>query len=310
MSIVARSINSSTKTISSLRRWGVTDLQSTSIRQLRRVDLKAGETGFGDRTDPLCTAAVVDVETTGLDTENDLVIELAVRRFKYDPAGQIVEIGKSWTWRECPGVPLSEDVKRITGITDQDLIGRRIDDRVATDILRSADLIIAHNAAFDRPLVERRLPDLPQSRWACSFREIDWSTAGFEGRALGWLCGQAGWFFDAHRAQADVDAVITMLREERTDGRTFLWELDGSAASDSWLIEAVGSAISTKDVLRKRGYRWDPKRKVWWREVFDRELIIEQTWLAQEIYGPNKGSRSMGPQLTRLTAYDRYRRQD
>lgn len=286
------------------------DPRNPDIRQLRRIDLRVGETGLGDPDDPLCTAAVVDVETTGLDTENDQIIELAVRRFKYGPTGHIVEIGKSWSWREDPGVPLSDDVIRLTGITNQDLIGRRIDDRLATDILASASVIIAHNAAFDRPIVERRLPNLPQAKWACSCKEIDWRAAGFEGRTLGWLCTQAGWFFDAHRAEGDVDAVITMLCHERTDGRTFMWELDASSSSDSWLIEAAGSAISTKDVLRMRGYRWNPKTKVWWREVFDRDLVIEQAWLAREVYGPDKFSKAMGPRLTRLTAYDRYRRQN
>lgn len=285
------------------------DSHKPDFRQLRRIDLKVGETGLGDSDGPLRTAAVVDVETTGLDTENDQIIELAVRRFKYAPTGHIVEIGKSWSWREDPGVPLSEDVIRLTGITNQDLIGRRIDERLATDILSSASLIIAHNAAFDRPLVERRLPNLPQARWACSCKEIDWRAAGFEGRTLGWLCTQAGWFFDAHRAEGDVDAVITMLCHERTDGRTFMWELDASSSSDSWLIEAAGSAISTKDALRMRGYHWNPKEKVWWREVFDRDLIAEQAWLAHEIYRPDKLARAMGPRLTRLTAYDRYRRQ-
>ena len=106
-----------------------------------------------------------------------------------------------------------------------------------------------------------------------------------------------------------MDAVITMLCHERTDGRTFMWELDASSSSDSWLIEAAGSAISTKDVLRMRGYHWNPKTKVWWREVFDRDLVDEQAWLAREVYGPDKYSKALGPRLTRLTAYDRYRRQ-
>ena len=286
----------------------MTEPYSSDIRHLRRIDLKVGETGFGDPDDPLCVAAVVDVETTGLDQDNDKVIELAVRRFKYDPTGHIVEIGRSWSWREDPGIPLTEDVIRLTGITDQELAGRRIDDRIATDILASASLIIAHNAAFDRPLVEKRLPNLPQARWACTCSEIDWRSAGFEGRALGWLCSQLGWFYDAHRAEGDVDAVITLLRHERTDGRTFMWELDSSAASDSWLVEAIGSALSTKETLRLRGYRWSPKKRVWWREVFDRDLVDEQAWLAREVYGTGKFSKALGPRMTRLSAYDRYRR--
>lgn len=63
----------------------MSDLPSSDVRQLRRVDLHVGETGFGDPDDPQRVAAVVDVETTGLDLESDKVIELAVRRFRYRP---------------------------------------------------------------------------------------------------------------------------------------------------------------------------------------------------------------------------------
>lgn len=285
----------------------MTDHSRPDIRQLRRVKLHVGETGFGDPDDPLRVAAVIDVETTGLNPDDDKVIELAVRRFKYDPDGHIVEIGRSWCWREDPGIPLPEDIVRITGITGQDLVGRRIDDRVATDIISSAGLVIAHNAAFDRPMVERRLTSLPVMDWACSCKEIDWAAAGFEGRSLGWLCAQAGWFYDAHRAEGDVDALVQLLRHERTDGRPLLWELDGRASCDSWLVEAVGSAFSTKDALRMRGYRWDPKAQLWWREVFDHDLLPEQAWLAHEVYAPGKQARAMEPRLTRRTARDRYR---
>lgn len=285
----------------------MSEFLQSDVRQLRRVNLQVGETGFGDPDVPLRTAAVVDVETTGLDPATEKVIELAVRRFRYDPGGHIVEIGRSWCWREDPGMALPEDIVRITGITDQDLIGRRIDDRIAIDVISSADVVIAHNAAFDRPMIERRLTGLPTMQWACSCHEIDWSAAGFEGRSLGWLCAQAGWFYEAHRAEGDVDALIQLLRHERTDGRPLLYELDGSSSRDSFLVEAVGSAFHTKDALRMRGYRWEAKQQVWWREVFDRDLVNEEAWLANEIYAVGKGARTMGPRITRRDAYSRYR---
>lgn len=288
----------------------MTDTGRSNVRELRRIKLSVGETGFGDPDGPLRVAVVVDVETTGLSPQEDKVIELAMRRFTYDPEGHIVEIGKSWCWREDPGVALPEDIVRITGITDQDLIGRRIDERVAMDILSSADVVIAHNAAFDRPMVENRLSAMPAKQWACSCVEIDWAGAGFEGRSLGWLCAQAGWFYDAHRAQGDVDAVIQLLRHEGTDGRSLLYELDDASSCDSFLIEAVGSPFSTKDALRMRGYRWNPTKQVWWREVMDDRLVTEQSWLANEVYASGKGARALGPRLTRRDAYSRFRLDD
>lgn len=279
---------------------------SENIRSLRRIGVSSGTTGLGHPDAVLKVGVALDVETTGL-RDVDKVIELAMRRFRYDDEGRIVEFGRAWSWREDPGEPLSGEVIRLTGITDQDLAGRRIDDRVATGILAGADLVIAHNAAFDRPRVEARLTALPPLRWACSYAEIDWRDAGFEGRSLGWLCAQAGFFFDAHRAEADVDAVITLLRHERTDGRTLLWELDDNAARDSHLIEAVGAAYGVKEALRHRGYRWNSRAQVWWREVLDRDLMAEEFWLATEVYAAGRGSRGSGPRITPRTAYERHR---
>ena len=72
--------------------WRATmpDTGRSNVRELRRIELPVGETGFGDPDGPLRVAVVVDVETTGLSPQEDKIIELAMRRFTYDPEGQIV----------------------------------------------------------------------------------------------------------------------------------------------------------------------------------------------------------------------------
>lgn len=285
-------------------------VESTSecaTRILKKIEIRPGVTRLGDLDGHTTTALVVDVETTGLDPAKDVVIELAMRRFRYDDRGIIVEIGRGWTWREDPGFPLSPEIISLTGLTDADLASQFIDDDIVHKIIGEADLIIAHNAGFDRPMLEKRLSDMPGRPWACSCEQIDWQAAGFEGRKLGYLAMQAGWFFDGHRALNDVDAVIQLLQHEDTDGSSLLYELNENALADSHLIEAVGSAFDTKDVLRARGYRWNSEERVWWREVPDSQLLAEQAWLATEIYASAKGATSLGPRITRRNAFSRYR---
>ncbi len=283
------------------------DAGTQDTRLLTKIDLRPGVTGAGNLDGHTTTALVVDVETTGLCPEKDVIIELAMRRFRYDDDGVIVEIGRCWTWKEDPGFALPQDIIRLTGIVDADVSGKSIDDRFVTKIFEEADLLIAHNAAFDRPMLEKRLPHLPGRPWACSCEDIDWRQAGFEGRSLGYLAMQAGWYFDGHRAANDVDAVVQLLRHEGTDGVPLMYELNENAHASSHLIEAVGAAFGVKDTLRLRGYRWNAKDGVWWREVTDNGLLAEQAWLASEVYAHGKMARSMAPRITHRNAFQRYR---
>jgi DNA polymerase-3 subunit epsilon len=122
-------------------------------------------------------------------------------------------------------------------------------------LLRSLHLVIAHNAAFDRKFVERRLPDAAGLPWACSCNEVDWVGAGFDGaRNLGWLVFQAGLFFGGHRASNDVDAVVALLGHQLPDDRTVLAELVARSFAPSMRVEAVGADFSVRGDLRSRGY--------------------------------------------------------
>jgi DNA polymerase-3 subunit epsilon len=251
-------------------------------------------------------AAVVDVETSGLDPDEDAITELAIRRFRFDEQGRLVKLDKCYSWLEDPGRPLSEDVVKITGITDDMVRGQSIDDDQATKLLRSASVVISHNAAFDRPFVDRRLPAANGLPWACSCEGIDWKTFGFNGRALGWLLAQRGWFHEAHRAVADVDALITLLAEEVCSGQTFLEALVRRAEQPSWIVRAVGAHFDVKDKLRARGYRWDAKAKVWFREVLEEDLEEEQVWLLIQIYAAEFWPRAAAAELERVTWTTRY----
>lgn len=73
--------------------------------------------------------AVVDIETTGLDVENDRLVELAVVVFEYEPAmGEVYRICGSYISLEDPGIPISVEVAALTSITDEMVAGKRLDD--------------------------------------------------------------------------------------------------------------------------------------------------------------------------------------
>lgn len=227
---------------------------------------------------------IVDVETTGLDGADDRIIELALQRFRFDEAGHIIEVGEPRVWREDPGWPLDPSITRLTGLTDADLAGQAIDEQMACFLLASADVIFAHNAAFDRPHVERRLPPIAGRPWACTCNDLDWRELGFEGKSLSYLVVQCGWFYEAHRAEGDVLATLYLLAHELEPGETVLKTLIHRAQRPTFRLHVIDSPFRTKDTLKARGYLWDGTERYWWREVCEADLEDERTWLAEKIY--------------------------
>jgi DNA polymerase III subunit epsilon len=97
---------------------------------------------------------VVDTETTGLDHGRDQVIELGMVAFTFDASG-IRDVVGMFSALEEPTVPIGPEIMRLTGITAEMVAGQRIDRGAAARFVDRADLVIAHNASFDRPFCER-----------------------------------------------------------------------------------------------------------------------------------------------------------
>ena len=232
----------------------------------------------------------LDVEATGLSLENDDVIQLAMLPFDYDPSdGRITDVHKELSFegfRE-PSQPISEEASIITGITDQMVSGQSIDETKVRLIVEQSDLIFAHNAFFDRVMVEKHWPCFSKKPWACTFKSIDWLREGFSAGKLDHLGMQFGWFYDGHTALADCEACLALLAQTLPkSGRRVLEVVREVAQQTEHLICAIDAPFDEKDTLRDRGYRWRPAElkngKVWWTTCLDREAEIE--WLQSEIY--------------------------
>lgn len=231
-------------------------------------------------------ALFLDTETTGLDTRSDSIIELAMVAFEYDLEGNVYRLLRTFSGLEDPGAPLAAEIKAITGITDEELAGRSIDEAEVDRVIGDARLVIAHNAAFDRPFVERRLPRFADIPWACSATDIAWRELGFGSASMEFLAYRHGFFFDAHRALTDCRAGVQLLASRGNgSGRTAMALLREGALKNSVRIWAEGSPFSSKDALKARRYRWNPAARVWWTEVAEEEHEAELEWLAANVYG-------------------------
>ncbi len=224
-------------------------------------------------------------ETTGPDVIGDAVIELALQRFWADAAGRIVMTGRSHHWLEDPGRPIDPEVTRSTGIAPSEVLGRRIMDPVAASLIADADFVVSHDASFDRPFVEKRLPLAVARPWVCTSSDVDWRDNGLEGGSMAYMMMQMGMFYAPHRGSAEVTALLHLLDRPLPSGGTVLGAAVEAASRPSWVIDAVGAPSGAGDLLAHRGYRWNAHGGYWWKEVPSSEFDDEYEWIVVRVYG-------------------------
>lgn len=252
------------------------------------------------------TGLLLDVETTGLDTTRDEIIELGMVKFRYLPDGRITRVTDTFSCFNQPSISIPAEVTALTGITDDMVRGHRFEaDRVAR-FASDAVIVIAHNAAFDRRFMERYSPAFEHKAWACSVSEIEWRNHGFEGSRLSYLLMKAGFFHEAHRAVDDCRALLEILASPLPHAdRTILSVLLERARRKTIRIWAEQSPFELKDELKRRGYRWsdgtDGRPKAWYIDVDERDRSGEIEFLQKTIY-----QREAHLQTRTLTAFDRF----
>lgn len=250
---------------------------------------------------------VLDTETTGLSHASDRIIELAMLLVQVNAAtGRPFGPVDSFEGFEDPGMPIPEVARQVTGIDDTMVRGHRLDDARVLGLLGRADLVVAHNAGFDRPFLEARFPAFAAKPWACSFADIDWKSLGAESARLGALAQDMGWFYDAHRALVDCHALLQVLCTDAGgdgDAATGMARLLQASRRPTYQLRATGSPFESKDALKGRGYRWDAEGRVWFRSLPDEETLQgELLWLRSAVYGGRRAQ----VEVERLDALTRY----
>lgn len=225
---------------------------------------------------PDIVLGVVDIETTGLG-DDAKVIEIAVTKIALVD-GQLASIAPPLTMLEDPGEPLSDEISKITGITDADLAGHRFDEERLAQELADVDALVAFNAKFDGPHLQRRFAGL-RHHWICARLDYDWKAAGYEGRSQSALLNDAGLFYEAHRAAVDAWALAILISLPASDGRTIASHMVDRARTIQTRIAATNAPYRVKDDLKARGYRWDVRQRVWTADVEQDDVPTELEFL-------------------------------
>jgi DNA polymerase III subunit epsilon len=246
---------------------------------------------------------IVDLETTGLDTKKDEIIEVAMVKFRYSTSGQVVGVADTFQAFNQPSGPISGEIVKLTGITDEMVDGQKVDDAALEAFVADANVIIAHNAAFDRKFAERYWPLFKDMHWACSANGIDWQQYGFGGAKLTCLIMQSGFFHDAHRALDDCHATLEILAcRLPATSTTALAALLERARRKTYRIWAENTPFVFKETLKRRRFRWsDGRPRSWHIDVEEDKLDAELNFLRKEVY-----KRDVDLDCHEITTLDRF----
>lgn len=156
--------------------------------------------------------AIIDLETTGGDPSSDRIIEIAIARYNGE------EIVESFTSLVNPGMPITEFITRITGITNEMVreapkfyeIARRVVEMTQDTVF------VAHNVRFDYSFIQKEFRQLgytfsrPQ---LCTVKLSRKIIPGLKSYSLTNLCKSLKIINEApHRAWGDVDATVKLFK--------------------------------------------------------------------------------------------------
>ena len=231
--------------------------------------------------------AFIDVETTGLFHYEDEIIELALKVLLIEKrTGKIIRVVSEFESFNEPDKSIDDRITKLTGISSKMVNGKKISWATVNVNLKDVDLIISHNASFDRPFVDA-YSEISQSKlWACSIKDVDWFARGFTNVKQELLCLWHGFYFEAHRAINDVSALIHLLTHPSYDLERPLIELIDNSKKESFNIWVTNFSYDAakKDKIKSKGYIWNVPKKLWFKRVLLENIEEEKSFLIDLIY--------------------------
>ena len=281
-------------------------LQQLSEMGYRFTRPLSTRTCYSDDTPPekLLKAIILDTETTGFNQDTDKIIELGMVAFEFSPkTGQAYRVLGTFNQLEDPEFPIPAESTKVHHITDEMVKGKSINNVEVASFIEAIPLIIAHNAKFDRPFVESRFPIFKEKAWACSLSQIPWKEEGYGSASQEFLAYRFGFHYEGHRVSTDCRALLEILQKQFPESDTkVLKKLIESLTKKEIKVTPLASPYESKDLLRIRGYRWNPELKSWSAMIPFETLENEAEWLKSMVYN----GRSFKLEQEKITAKNRF----
>lgn len=218
----------------------------------------------------------LDFETTGLNTQEDHIIEVGA--VLWDTERKAPLLCYSALCKNPALGKLDAKITELTGIRDEDIAHYGHDLKQVLEglhaVLSRGEAIVAHNGnLFDRPIYEsnaRRHGLTPVNMlWVDTSCDVQFPP-DVTTRRLSHLAADHGFLNPfAHRALFDVMTMMKVLSPYDFD-QVLTW-----AKAPSLVIRA-DSTFHQKELVKKQNYRWDNENKMWKKSIKDFQLDAEK----------------------------------
>lgn len=225
---------------------------------------------------PLTVYSFVDLETTGLDPERDRITEIALVN---------VTMGQSshdlWTTLINPGMPVPDQITKITGITDEMVKDAPGEECLLDYFDRIGDnVVFAYNAPFDMGFLSaaaRRLGREFNNPSRCVMQLVKELHPDLWSYKLQRVCDAFGISSDDnyHRAQADIISTVKLWQAVRTGAQPDSAEVRPDPTAREWTIWGH-YARSNGDIfyvhVSRDGGKSEPEDDFDWQEYVQQAL--------------------------------------
>lgn len=206
----------------------------------------------------------IDIETTGLDPKVDEVTEIAY--VLYDLAARTKLFTLSSLVKGAKEIPA--DIVKLTGITNE-MRGKWGTDKAVIkpnlmSVVQECDYICAHNAAFEQSFV-----GFLGKPWVDTVTDLPFPDEMTTRKLTHLAAEHFVYLGGAHRALADVETMLAVASKYDVE------VVKKYADSPTIVVQACVS-FDEKDLAKERGYRWNPKSKVWWKSLKEFQLVDER----------------------------------
>lgn len=233
--------------------------------------------------------SVLDTETSGSNPDVDDIWNIGIVNFRFDDEGNIYDIVDAYKGYSEISQTIPDFILRSSKMESQDeLKGCVFDKEKINSLLAQSEIIIAHNAKFDREFVDRAFPISQDKIWGCTLNQIPWWMTKTESVRQTDIARYLGFEYNTHRAIQDALALLHILSKGLIVGdpnsQTILKHIIDTIDVEYLRLDAVNSHFHLKDLLKDNNYHWDNKAKSWYKLVHPNSVMEEVEFLATKIY--------------------------